>query len=43
MSMKFWLKHRSPENVHARGNRSEGQSLNQKISLNDRNLAGETS
>ena len=40
--MNLWLKHGSPESVHAHGYRSGGQSLNQKIPLNDRNLAGET-
>ena len=38
--MNLWLKHGSPKRVHAHGHRSGGQSLNQKISLINRNLDG---
>lgn len=40
--MNLWLKHGSPERAHAHGHKSGGQSLNQKISLINRNLAGKT-
>lgn len=38
--MNLDLKHGSPESVHAHVYRSGGQSLNQKISLINRNLDG---